>query len=47
MNDKKEKSAVGTAIPATEKDIKNTSDIIISASEEKFKSFGGKNKCLI
>ena len=37
MNDTKEKSAVGTAIPATEKDIKNLTENIISGNEEKIK----------
>ena len=44
MNDTKEKSAVGTAIPATEKDINITPENIISAIEKKIKRFGGKNE---
>ncbi len=39
MNSKKEKSAVGTAIPATEKDINIITENIISADEEKIKSY--------
>ena len=35
----KEKSAVGTTIPATEKDIKTNPKNIISADEEKIKSY--------
>ena len=38
MTDKKEKSAVGTAIPATEKDMNNSPEIIISGNEEKIKA---------
>ena len=37
MTDKKEKSAVGTAIPATEKDMNNSPENIISGNEEKIK----------
>ena len=39
MNTAKEKSAVGTAIPATEKDINIITENIISADEEKIKSY--------
>lgn len=42
MNDTKEKSAVGVGTPATEKDIINIPDDIISVNEEKFKGIGGK-----
>ena len=37
MNDTKEKSAVGTAIPATEKDIENLPENIISSNDRKIK----------
>ncbi len=37
MNSIKEKSAVGIAVPATEKDIKNLPENIISSSKEKIK----------
>ena len=39
MNNKKEKSAVGMAVPATEKDINIITENIISADEEKIKSY--------
>lgn len=42
MENIKEKSAVGVGAPATEKDIINIPDNIISADDEKIKSFGGK-----
>lgn len=38
MSSTKEKSAVGTAIPATEKDINNLPENIISANKEKINS---------
>ena len=37
MNDTKEKSAVGMAVPATEKDINISSENIISSAVEKVK----------
>lgn len=42
MENIKEKSAVGVGAPATEKDIINIPDNIISVNEEKFKGIGGK-----
>ena len=47
MNDTKEKSAVGAATPATERDINISSENIISGNEEKIKGQSYENMTAI